>query len=85
MLINQFLSPLSANKRETRRKCQDFTVKNLMYTNYRQATLSSTSFLLPHSNTKQYNNSFFICTTTGWNHLNDDQMKAPTVLRTSNN
>ena len=79
MLINQFLRPLSANKRETRQKCQDFTVKNLTYTSYRQATLNSTSFLVTHSSTKQYNNSFFICTTTGWNLLNNDQMKAPSL------
>ena len=72
-----------------------------MCPSYRLATLNSTSFQVSHSNTKQYNNSFFICTNTGWNHLNNDQMKAPsledikhlnndqmkapTVLRTSNN
>ena len=44
----------------------------------KQATSSSRPFLVPHSNTELHKNSFFffVCTTTDWHHLSDDQVKA---------
>ena len=66
MPVKPFLKPLPANKRQIRpTKFQDFTAKNITD---RKATLNSRPFLVPHSNTEQHN----------WNHLSDDQVKAPT-------
>ena len=45
----------------------------------RQATLNSRPFLVPHSNTQQHKNSFIVPTMTDWNHLSDDQAKAPVL------
>ena len=42
-----------------------------------QATLNSKPFLVPHSNTEQHKNFFFIHTATSWNQLSDDQVKVP--------
>ena len=61
---------LSANKRQIRpTKFQDFTAKNI--TDWQAA------FLIPHSNTEQHKNSLLVRDTIDWNHLIDDQMKAP--------
>ena len=35
--------------------------------------------LVLHSNTAQHKNSFFVHTPTDWNHLNDNQVEAPTL------
>ena len=61
MPVEQFLKPLPlpvpANKRQIRpTKFQDFTVENIID---RQATLNSSPFLVPHSNTEQHKNSSF--------------------------
>lgn len=37
------------------------------------------SFQAAHSNTDQRKNSHFVRATADWNHLSDDQMKAPTL------
>ena len=74
-----------ANKKQLRpTKFQDFTAKNIIDT---QATLNFRPFLVPHSNTEKHKNSFFLFffflfffffrATTDWNHLSDDQVKAP--------
>ena len=79
MPVEQFLEPFPANKKQIRpTKFQDLTAKNITD---RQATLNSRPFLVLHSNTEQHKNSFFflVCTTTNWNHLSDDQVKAPTL------
>ena len=44
---------------------------------YSYGTCTLWPFLVPHSNTEQHKNSFFVHTTTDWNHLNDNQVKAP--------
>ena len=63
------------------RKFQDFAAKSII----RQATLNSRPFLVPHSN-RLLNSTrtlflvlFFVHITTDWNHLSDDQVKAPTL------
>ena len=77
MPVEQFLKPLSTSKRQiSPTKFQDFTAKNIID---RQTTLNSRAVLVPHSNTEPHKNSFFVRTTTDWNHLSDDQVKAPVL------
>ena len=82
MPVEQFLKPLPTSKRQiSPTKFQDFTAKNIID---RQKTLNSRAVLVPHSNTEQHKNSFFfffffVRTTTDWNHLSDDQVKASTL------
>ena len=67
------LKPLPANKRRIRpTKFCDFKAEN---TTDRQATLNSP--LQPTLNNVR--TLFFVRTTTDWNHLSDDQVKAPTL------
>ena len=77
MPVEQFLKRLPASKRQIRpTKFHDFTAENIID---RQVTLNSRPFLVPHSNTEHHKNYFFVRTTTDWNHLSDDQVKAPTL------
>ena len=77
MPVEQFLKHLTASKRQIRpTKFHAFTAENIID---RHATLNSRPFLVPHSNTEQHKNSFFVRTTTDWNHLSDYQVKAPTL------
>ena len=41
--------------------------------------MNSRPFLVLYSNTEQHKNSFFVLTSTDWNHLSDNQVKAPTL------
>ena len=77
MPVEQFLKTLPANKRQiSPTKFHDFTAENIID---RRATLNSRPFFVPHSSTEQHKNSFFVRTTTDWNHISADQVKAPTL------
>ena len=51
----------------------------LLWNSFGTVSLNSKPFLFPHSNNEQHKYSFFVHTTTDWNHLSDYQMKAPTL------
>ena len=66
------------NKRQIRakKKHQDYYTSNFV-NKYTQN--NSECYKVPESNTDQFRNSFFVKTTSDWNCLSDDHIRAETV------
>ena len=65
------------NKRQIRaKKHQDYYTSNFV-NKYTQN--NSECYKVPESNTDQFRNSFFVKTTSDWNRLSDDHIRAETV------
>ena len=72
-----YLTPVSASRRRIQpTKYEDFEATIIIECH---EVRNTRGFQLPVSNTKQYQNSFFVQTVVDWNHLEENIVKAGSV------
>ena len=75
-MLTRYLFQLGTKDKSEQKKHKDYYTSNFV-NKYTQN--NSECYKVPESNTDQFRNSFFVKTTSDWNCLSDDHIRAETV------